>query len=141
RLLDLEDEVGLGPDLVGGLEHGRARLLELQVGDGAAQPGALLDIDPVAGVGELADAHRRDRDPVLVVLELPRDANVHGRRLSLVPAHRRAGARQVYETGAAGAASRGARAQPGRAAARRAGASGGGRPSGSGAQLPARMSP
>src|SRR4029453_13777252 len=133
RLLHLEDEVGLAPDLVGGLEHGGPGLLELLVGDGAAQPGALLDHDPVAGVGQLADADRRDRDPVLVVLELPRDANVHGRRLS--------SPRPTVGPGQTKSTRRGPAGQAGRAAARRAGASGVGRSAGSGVHVPASLSP
>ena len=42
RLLDLEDEVGLGPYVVGACEYASASRLELVVGDRRSQPGAPL---------------------------------------------------------------------------------------------------
>ena len=71
RLLDLDHQVGRRPDL-GGLGHDRrpGRLV-LGVGDPAPQPGARLDQDGVAGLGQLLGPDREHRHPILVRLDLP----------------------------------------------------------------------
>src|SRR5512133_607570 len=77
RLLDLEQELGLSPDVVhagdarpGGLVRG--------VGEGTALARTGLDHDVVAALHELARARRRQRDAVFVGLDLLRDADLHG---------------------------------------------------------------
>ncbi len=78
RLLDLEQQLGLGPDLVGGVEDLGARGEELLVGDRRAQARTTLDDDVVPAAGELVDAGRRHRDAVLVVLDLTGYPDAHG---------------------------------------------------------------
>ena len=77
RLLDLEDQVAGRPDLVGGRQDLRAGGDVLLVGDGGADAGAGLDEDLVAVADELVHARRGDRHPVLVVLDLAGDADLH----------------------------------------------------------------
>lgn len=77
RLLDLEEEVGGGPDLVGGGEDLRPGCDVLLVRDGGAGPGVLLDDDLVAVADELVHAGRRDRHAELVVLDFAGDADLH----------------------------------------------------------------
>ena len=79
RLLHLEQQVGLGPHLVGGVDHLRAGGLEVVVGDRRALAGAGLDQHLVTATGQLGDARRGDGDAVLVVLDLGRDADTHDR--------------------------------------------------------------
>ncbi len=62
RLLDLEQQVGLGPHLVGGVDHLGAGGLEVGVGDRRTVAGAGLDDHLVAAVGQLGDAGRGDGD-------------------------------------------------------------------------------
>jgi hypothetical protein len=77
RLLDLEDQVRPGPHLVRTVEDPGSGRHVLGVGDRRPQPGPGLDGDIVPVPGELADAGRGDGDPVLVVLDLPRDTDLH----------------------------------------------------------------
>jgi hypothetical protein len=72
-LLDLEHQVGLGPDVVGGPDDVGAGGRVLVVEDGRAGASVLLHPDAVAGRHELLHARRRDGHAVLVVLDLPRD--------------------------------------------------------------------
>ena len=76
-LLHLEDEVAGRPDIVSGRQDGGAGLDELRVGDGRTRTCVLLDHDLVAVPGELVYASRRDGDPVLVILDLARDPDLH----------------------------------------------------------------
>ncbi len=77
RLLDLEDHLGLAEDRRRVGRDPRALGLVVGVGDRAALPGAGLDQDLVPVLGQLAHADRGDRDPVLVGLDLGRDADPH----------------------------------------------------------------
>ena len=161
RLLHLQDEVRLAPDLVRRAEHSCAGPLELGVPDRAAFPRSALDQHPMAAVGQRAHARGGDRDAVLVVLQLAGDAYVHGARPFPVAAPGPAEASmpplscpalvglrsslrdRAGHQGHRGRACGPASAYPAvrRAAARRAGASGGGAPAGSGLQRPARSRP
>src|SRR4029079_16989626 len=72
-LLDLEQEVALGPDLVHGDDpraHARVRVVR----ERAALAGSALDRDLVAALRQLERARRRERDAVLARLDLPGDA-------------------------------------------------------------------
>src|SRR5664279_1085581 len=77
RLLDLEHQLGEIPHLVGGVENPGARGDEVLVRN--QRPGARsgLDDDIVTGLGQLEGSCRRERDPILVVLDLAGDANAH----------------------------------------------------------------
>ncbi len=77
RLLDLDDHLGLGEDRGRVREDRRALLDVVVVGDRRPEPCALLDADLVARVHELAHACRRQRDPVLIDLDLGRYSNFH----------------------------------------------------------------
>ena len=77
RLFHLEDHVRGAEDVLGGGHHPRALGIEVSVGDRAALSGPLLDQDLVATLGELPDADRGHRDPVLVRLDLGRNSNDH----------------------------------------------------------------
>ena len=76
-LLDLEQQIGLGPHLVGGVDDLRAGGLEVAVGDRRAVACAGLDEHVVTAAGQLGDTGRGDGDPVLVVLDLGRDSDAH----------------------------------------------------------------
>ncbi len=76
-LLDPEHHLGRFEDVVGGREDARALGLEVGVGDRAALAGPALDEHLVAVLGELADADRRQRDAVFVLLDLGRNSYLH----------------------------------------------------------------
>ena len=76
RLLDLQDELGALPDLVGGGQR-RADGGVLVVTDPAAPAGAALDDDTVAGFGEGSGAGGRQRDARFARLDLARDPDDH----------------------------------------------------------------
>ena len=76
RLLDLQDELRLAPDLLDAGQPGSDRAVVL-VADPAAGPGSPLQQDPVAGLGEGADARRRQRDALLARLDLAGDTDDH----------------------------------------------------------------
>src|SRR5262249_46315509 len=78
RLLDLQDQIAGGPDLVRGGQDGRAGGDVLLVGERGAGPGVLLDEDLVAVADQLVDPGGGDRDTELVVLELAGNADLHG---------------------------------------------------------------
>ena len=77
RLLDLQDQVGLGEHRLRVGHDARALGLVVGVGDRAALAGARLDQDLVAALDQLARARGRQRDAVLVGLDLGRDADLH----------------------------------------------------------------
>ena len=81
RFLDLEQQVGVGPHLLGGAEQLGAGRLEIRVGDRRALAGAGLDQHLVAAVGQRGDAGRGDGHPEFVVLGLGRNADSHDRLL------------------------------------------------------------
>src|SRR5439155_19681458 len=58
-------------------DDARADALVLRVGECAADAGALLDRDVVAAVEQLERAGRRERNAVLVRLDLLRDTDLH----------------------------------------------------------------
>jgi hypothetical protein len=76
-LLDLDDHVGRGEHRVGVREDLRALGPVVRVLDRRAKPGARLHDHLVAGVDKLSHAGRRQRHPVLVRLDLRRDADLH----------------------------------------------------------------
>ena len=69
-LFHLEHQFALGPHVVGALDDGRAVGDVVGVGDRGADARAALDEDAVSGGGQLARARGRQRDAVLVVLDL-----------------------------------------------------------------------
>ncbi len=77
RLLDLEQQLGRLPDLVDAHDP-RADRRVLVVREGAADAGAGLDEHVVALLDELERARGRQRDAVLVGLDLLGDADLHG---------------------------------------------------------------
>ena len=77
RLLDPEDHVRGRPDVVGVGHQGGPGGDEVLVGDGRADPGALLHVDRVPGGRELAHPGGGDGHPVLVVLHLLGHADDH----------------------------------------------------------------
>ena len=70
RLLDLDDHVALAEDGRRVGEDLRSLRRVLLIGDRRPETCALLNVDLVPGVDELPDARRRERDPVLVDLDL-----------------------------------------------------------------------
>ena len=77
RLLHLEQELGALPDFVDGRDPGAVRLV-LLVGELAAGASTGLDDDIVPALDQLARTCGRQRDPVLLRLDLLRDADAHG---------------------------------------------------------------
>src|SRR3990170_2834910 len=77
RLLDLDDHLGVGEDVGSRGDDSGADGLVVRVADGRSEPGTCLDQDLVAVRGQFTHPHRRDRHPVLLGLDLPRDANDH----------------------------------------------------------------
>src|SRR5699024_8901772 len=71
RLLDLDDHLGLSPDLVRRVEDGRPRRPVVLIAHAGADAGSRLDHDVVTSRDELVDAGRAQPHPVLVVLDLP----------------------------------------------------------------------
>ena len=82
RLLDLQQQIGLGPHLFGGVDHFGAGGLEIVVGDGRTVTRAGLDDHLVAATGQLGHAGRGDGNSELVVLDLGRDSDAHDRSFS-----------------------------------------------------------
>ena len=78
RLLHLQDELPGLPHLVGPGQDRCPGGGEVGVGDGRADARAGLDEDLVARADKLVHTRWRDRDPVLVVLDLFGDAHLHG---------------------------------------------------------------
>ena len=76
RLLDLQQELGLAPDASGRAEGCADGSVGI-VGEGAAFARALLDEHVVPALHELAGTGRRERDPVLVGLDLLDDSDLH----------------------------------------------------------------
>ena len=79
RLLHLQQQLRAAPDLVDRRDPGAVRLV-VGVGELAPRAGAGLDDDLVAALDELARPGRRQRDAVLLGLDLLGDADAHGRR-------------------------------------------------------------
>ena len=77
-LLDLADQIRLGPHVVGRSEDLRSRGDEVVIRDRRTGTGVLLHHDGMAADGELVHAGGRDGDAVLVVLDLARDPDSHG---------------------------------------------------------------
>ena len=77
RLLDLDDHVGLGEHVVDLGQLGAGGLVGGVV-EARPDAGALLDDDRVAGAHELLHPDGGDRDAVLLVLDLLRNADDHG---------------------------------------------------------------
>jgi hypothetical protein len=77
RLLHLQQELGLAPDLLDGCERGADRAVGV-VREGAALAGARLDDHVVPALNKLPRARGRQRDAVLVGLDLLDDSDLHG---------------------------------------------------------------
>ncbi len=77
RLLDLQQQVGGGPDLIGGVQDDRARGDVLRVRDGGADTGIPLHVDLVAVTHQLMYAGGGDGHAEFVVLDLAGDADLH----------------------------------------------------------------
>ena len=77
-LLDLQQQVGLAPHLVGGVDKPRAGRGEVRVMDGRPLAGPGLDYHLVAAMHQFGGTGRSDSDAILVVLDLSRDADAHG---------------------------------------------------------------
>jgi hypothetical protein len=78
RLLDLEDQVAIGPDRVRVGQDGRARRGEVGVRDGGAETRLPLDEDLVTVAHQLVRARRGERHPVFAVLDLSGNSDLHG---------------------------------------------------------------
>jgi hypothetical protein len=76
RLLDLEQELSLAPDLLGRGQRGADRPVCV-VQEGAPVPRAGLDEHVVPAFDELAGAGGGERDAVLVGLDLLDDSDLH----------------------------------------------------------------
>ena len=76
RLLDLEQQLSVAPDALGRAERGADGTVGL-VGERAAFAGPRLDEHVVTALHELAGTGRRERDPVLVGLDLLDDSDLH----------------------------------------------------------------
>ena len=79
RLLHLEQELGAPPDVVDGDDRGAGPLVRV-VRESAAHAGLGLDEHVVAALDELARPRRRQRDAVLLRLDLLRNAYPHRAR-------------------------------------------------------------
>ena len=99
RLLDLDDHLGLAPDLVSGLHDAGALGGVLLVGDRRAHAGSGLHEHLVAAAGEFPDADGGHADPVLVVLDLSGDSDAHGLTLPVTCAIRGGGVRHATPSG------------------------------------------
>ena len=77
RLLDLEQKVGLAPGVVD-RDDPRPRPLVLVVGERAPLPRRRLDEDLVPALDQLTGTRRGQRHPVLVGLDLLRNADTQG---------------------------------------------------------------
>src|SRR5450830_728290 len=84
RLFDLDDHVGLGEDVCDLGQRGAGGLVGGVV-EAAADAGAVLYEDGVASAHELLDAVRRDRNAVLLVLDLLGDTDDHDSSSLLIP--------------------------------------------------------
>src|SRR4029453_14699390 len=92
RLLHLHDHVGARPDLGRGSDDLGTGALVTLLRDARAGARAVLDEDLVPRRGELASALGRQRDAVLVVLDLSGDPDDHGLALPT------SGMREAYPT-------------------------------------------
>jgi len=81
RLLDLEQQVGVGPDVVGLGDDLRPGGHVVGVRDRGALACGVLDQDRVPGADQLRHPGRGERDPVLTVLDLSGDPDAHDLRL------------------------------------------------------------
>ena len=77
RLLHLEHELRVAPEIIGRFDDGRARRGIASVGDRRSGASVLLDEHRVAVAHELRSARRRDRDAELAVLQLSRNPDPH----------------------------------------------------------------
>ena len=77
RLLDLQQQLRLGPHFVGGVDQLGTDPLEIGIGDRRTLAGAGLDEHLVATADQLGDTRGGDGDSVLVVLDFGRDSDAH----------------------------------------------------------------
>jgi hypothetical protein len=78
RFLDLENQIGLAPHVVGGGNDPRTGGLVLRIGECRTSAGVTLDQHLMPATNQLQDPGGCDRHPVLVVLELARYSDLHG---------------------------------------------------------------
>ena len=95
RLLHLQQQLGLRPDVVDGADPRSCRLVR-RVGERAPLAGTSLDDDVMTPLPEFTRARRRERDAVLVRLDLPCNTDLHGASPYLVD--RSARLRRYFET-------------------------------------------
>ena len=79
RLLDLDDHISLGEDLLRRSDDTGTVALVLGVGDATALTGILLDQHFVAGSSQLFDTDREHGNTVFVRFDFLGDSNNHGR--------------------------------------------------------------
>src|SRR5215213_11784822 len=77
RLLDLQDQLSLGPHVVRVGDNSRSGSGELPIGDRGTQTGTGFDQNRMPVSGELVHTRRSDGNPVFVVLDLGRNSNQH----------------------------------------------------------------
>jgi hypothetical protein len=77
RFFDLQYEVGIGPHVVSRRQNAGAGADEVSVWNRRADPGVVLDRYIVSLSHEFVHAGRCDGDPVLVVLDFTRYADLH----------------------------------------------------------------
>jgi hypothetical protein len=75
--LHLENELALGPDIIGDTDDLSASGDVVVVRDRRAKARLLLHNHAVAMTDELVDTCRGDCHPVLMILDLARDADLH----------------------------------------------------------------
>ena len=85
RLLDLDQQLGRTPHLLDRVDDARTGKAVRVVVEAGALPGAGLHQHVVAAADQLVGAGGRERDPVLVVLDLRGDADVHKVTVITVP--------------------------------------------------------
>jgi len=83
RLLDLQQQVGLAPDVGSRLDDRGAGRAVVGIGDRGTGAGSGLHEHLVAALREVVNAGRGDGHPVLLALDLCRDADLHCCCLSL----------------------------------------------------------
>jgi hypothetical protein len=77
RLLDFDDDIGLSPDVLGGVEHHRAGLAVILVGNRAALARARLDQHFVAGFAQRGYTAGHQPHAGFMVLDFTRNPDNH----------------------------------------------------------------
>ena len=77
-LLDLDDHLGVGEDVIRRADHDGTDLLVVDIAEAGSVAGPGLHGDLVAAVDELASGAGSETDAVFVSLGFRRDTDVHG---------------------------------------------------------------